>query len=89
MTKKGHTRRHSPRVLPALTLFLEDCRVHPGYHLASVGFAEMGIALHHFVPHGSRSLLRPLENGIVSQEQRIGTRHISVQPRCNDGEKAQ
>jgi hypothetical protein len=29
---------------------LEDGRVHPGYHLASVGFAEIRIVLHHFVP---------------------------------------
>ena len=68
---------------------LEDGFGHPCYHLASVGFAEMRVVLHHFVPQGSHSLLRPLENGIVSQEQRIGTRHISVQSRGNDGEKTQ
>ena len=31
----------------------EDCRVHPLYYIPGMGFAEMGITLHHlqgFVP---------------------------------------
>jgi hypothetical protein len=53
--------------LQSRTLILEDGGVHSCDYPSSIGFAEMGIALHYIVPQGTCSLLRPLENGILSQ----------------------
>jgi hypothetical protein len=46
----------------------EDGFVHPSHNVYYVSLREMRVALHHFVPQGNHSLLRPLENGMVSQE---------------------